>query len=559
MIEDTIPTKLIKPKTKVPYLTDDLLHLVKKKCRLYSHTKRVGTAKAWARYTKLRNRVTSILRSAKKIYFHKLADKLQSPRDFWSQYHKLNPNHNRTPPSLRFNRSRANSPIQKADLLNKFFVSCFTKLQPPQRFNFPTLSSVTCTHEEVFKLLSTHKTNTASEPDGISGTMLCRTAASIAPALTNLFKLSLSSSTVPDEWKLSNVTPIFKAGDATEASNYRPISLLSLISKALERCIHSRVMDFLLRNNLLADCQYGFRPKSSTQDALLTITRDWHQQLSTNRQVAAVFFEIRKAFDSVPHHQLLQSLADIGITGQLHQWFVNYLSGRHQRVVLDAYSSKYQPVSSGVPQGSILGPLLYIIFMNSISDLTLSTGSKLVLYADDILLYKPINSTSDSDDLQKDVDAILESRGLTPNHSKTKLLSITRSRHPIPIKVQVEDHPRLPSPTVKYLGVILSSKLTWSDHISSMCKTAKRQVGLFHRQFHHAPPELRLKIFNTTILPKLEYCSAVWDPHLKKDIASLDSIQRFAGRTITRNWSMTSSELQTGNLSEPEGRTLNLK
>ena len=150
------------------------------------------------------------------------------------------------------------------------------------------------------------------------------------------------------------------------------------------------------------------KPKSSTQDALLTITRDWHQSLSNNRQVTAVFFDIKKVFDSVPHSQLLQSLTDIGITGQLHQWFASYLSGRCQRVVLDDFSSSYQQVISGVPQGSILGPLLYIIIMNSISKLPLSPGTKLILYADDILLYKPINNEVDSIHLQSDVDTILQ-------------------------------------------------------------------------------------------------------------------------------------------------------
>ena len=314
------------------------------------------------------------------------------------------------------------------------------------------------------------------------------------------------------------MTPIFKSGDTSEASNNRPISLLSVISKILERCLHNSVMDFLLEHSLLSDCQYGFRPKSSTQDALLTITRDWHQSLSTGRQVAAVFFDIKKAFDSVPHSHLLQALANIGITGELHQWFANYLTGRYQRVVLDSFSCSYQPVTSGVPQGSILGPLLYIIFMNSISKLPLSPGAKLVLYADDILLYKPVNCEMDSHHLQNDVDTILQwisSHGLSPNQSKTKLLIITRSRQPMPVHLEVAGHQILPSPTVKYLGVILSSNLTWSDHINTTCKAAKRQIGLVYRQLHLAPPEVRLKVINSTILPKLEYCSAIWDPHLK--------------------------------------------
>ena len=207
------------------------------------------------------------------------------------------------------------------------------------------------------------------------------TAYAITPALTTLFNLSLNLCTIPDEWKKSNITPIHKSGDKSDASNYRPISLLSLISKVLERCIHNRVMEFLHKNNLLSDCQYGFRTRSSIQDALLIITRNWHEYLSTNHQVAAVFFDIKKAFDSVPHNQLLQSLTDVGVSGKLHQWFANYLSGRYQRVVLNGFSSTYKPVTSGVPQGSILGPLLYIIFMNSISHIPLSSGVKVILYA----------------------------------------------------------------------------------------------------------------------------------------------------------------------------------
>ena len=178
----------------------------------------------------------------------------------------------------------------------------------------PTLSNVSCNHDEVLKLLSTHKINTASGPDGISSVMLRGTAASISPALTALFNLSLKKSIVPDEWKKTNVTPILKA------SNYRPISPIA----NLQICLHNSVIDLLLEHNL------GFRPKSSTQDALLTITRDLCPPVG---RWLLYFFDIKKEFDSVPHS------ANIGITGEPHQWFANYLTGRYQRVVLDGYLS----------------------------------------------------------------------------------------------------------------------------------------------------------------------------------------------------------------------------
>ena len=155
------------------------------------------------------------------------------------------------------------------------------------------------------------------------------------------------------------------------------------------RTNHTFLPHELSTNCLLSSCHYGFRPRSSTQQALLSVTNDWHLMLSKHRQVASIFFDVKKAFDSVPHDKLIQSLAHIGVCGPLLQWLTNYLQNRHQLVVLDGESSSLVSVSSGVPQGSILGRLLFINFMNSISDLPLSSGAELVLYADDILLTKP--------------------------------------------------------------------------------------------------------------------------------------------------------------------------
>ncbi len=233
----------------------------------------------------------------------------------------------------------------------------------------------------------------------------------------------------------------------------------------------------------------------------------------------------------------------LGYLGSSTNGLQNYLSGRYQRVVLNGFSSTYKPVTSGVPQGSILGPLL---FMNSISHIPLSSGTKVILYTDDILLYKPINSAEDTNRLQEDVDSILEwirEHGLTPNHAKTKLLTVTRSRKPVPTNLNIGGHNISPSPSVKYLGITLSSQLTWSEHVTTICKAAKRQIGLIHRQLHQAPVDVCRKIVHTAILPKLEYCSAVWDPHHKHDIAKLDSVQRFAGRMVLRNWTADIADL----------------
>ena len=159
--------------------------------------------------------------------------------------------------------------------------------------------------------------------------MLRATADAISPAITSIFNKSLSQRRVPDNWKTSNVTPISKSGDRSSPSNYRPISLLPLISKILEKIVHSRISHFLYSNQLLSNCQFGFRPRSSTrQEALLSATRSWFNLLANHCQVACVFFDVKKAFDSVPHSKIISSLSSIGVNGPLLEWLQDYLSGR---------------------------------------------------------------------------------------------------------------------------------------------------------------------------------------------------------------------------------------
>ena len=243
--------------------------------------------------------------------------------------------------------------------------------------------------------------------------------------------------------------------------------LLSI--KVLARIVHNCVSKYLYKNNLLSSCQFGFRPCSSTQEALLSVTNKWQNLFTKHKQVATVFLDIRKAFDSAPHSQIISSLSQVGISGPLLDWFKDYLTGRSQRVVLDGCTSDQVAVTSCVPQGSILGPLMINIFMNSITVVPLSQNAE--LDADDILIYKPIDSLTDVNQFQQDMDRIvnwIKSQGLRPNHAKTQLLPITRCRRPLDLNLCVAGHQ---IKEVKYLGVKISSNPTWSEHIRSVCKT----------------------------------------------------------------------------------------
>ena len=237
----------------------------------------------------------------------------------------------------------------------------------------------------------------------------------------------------------------------------------------------------ILSDHLLSSCQYGFRPRSSTQEALLSITNDWHLMLSKNCQVASIFFDVEKAFDSVPHDKMILSLARTGISGPLLQWFLDYLTSR-QWVALDGESFSLVAAPSGVSQGSILGPLLIII---------LWTQSLIYLFPwVPKLFYTPmtfccINRSNLPQDvllLQHDVNLILHwirDKGLTPNHSKTMLLQVTRSKNVSTNNISIDGHPLSCSESVKYLGVTLSSNLTWSKHINTICKQLNATLDSF--------------------------------------------------------------------------------
>ena len=278
----TTPTKLIKSSNNIPYLSHDLTRLIHKKHRLFKLAKRLNSDHAWLKYSKARNKLTSALRAAKAQYLENLSSAIRSPRDFSVSYHKLSPKRQRIATDLKYNSHSASTSFNKANLLNQFFKSCFTCStlplcadisQPLASRSGPLLSNISCSQEEVLDLLSTYKLKTAAGPDSVSSRMLQETARSISPSLTELFNLSLKKAKVPDQWKISNITPIFKSGDPSSALNYHPISLLPLISKILERIIHSRLMNYLQTNRLLSSCQYGFRPRSSTQEALLCYKR----------------------------------------------------------------------------------------------------------------------------------------------------------------------------------------------------------------------------------------------------------------------------------------------
>ena len=371
--------------------------------------------------------------------------------------------------------------------------------------------------------------------------MLKQTSASIVPSLTKLFNLSLRTGTFPDEWKNARVVPIPKSGDLSLPTNYCPTSILPVVSKLLERHMYKLIHEHMSVHSPISVHQWGFSEGKSTTSALISFTHDCLQHLDNGEEACSVFFDISKAFDTVSHAPLMDKLTSTNVNPHIAKWVHSYLSNRSQHVVVNGCVSVVLPVISSVPQGSVLGPYLFLVYINKIVD-AISVDSKIVMFADDIALYRPIRSSFDFALLQLDVDAIcnwISLNYLTLNILKCCYMIYTRKRYPtLPtVPLVVNNHTLAKVDNFKYLGVNLSTKLSWSEHVNCITTKARRLVGLLYRRFYgHLGTHIMVKLYTTIICPHLEYACTVWSPYLQKDIQSLENIQKFALRVSTIQW-----------------------
>ena len=553
IMEDCIPRRALPKRRNLPWMSKKITQSIRKRNHLFKRAKHTNDYATHQKYKKMRNNVTTLLRNAKKTYMRGLDP--YDKKKFWKTVKHLTKNSSSLP-VLSQNGTVASSNIEKADMLNSFFGECLNHSLPPLDFsdmdeleNMEECSEdLLCSVEEVQWFLEALDTTKANGPDGISAWMLKETALSIAPSVTKLFNLSIQSGCFPVLWKMSNVVPVPKSNDHSNPSNYRPISLLPILSKLLEHHIHFLISEYLSLFHPISNDQWGFQVGKSTVSALLATTYTWFQQLESGGEICAIFFDIKKAFDTVPHRALLVKLKQLNLNPTLIRWICSYLMGRKQKVVVEGETSEPIHVVSGVPQGSVLGPLLFIIYIDCINDSVLSVNSKTSQYADDMLLTKPVRTTADYADLQTDIDSLnrwVTENHLTFNYSKCKYMLISRKRIvtcPPDLKLEASSLERVQS--YKYLGLNLTSNLSWSDHINSISTKAKKLVGLLYRRFYrNTDSQSLLLLYLALVRPHTEYASQVWNPHLQKDIGQLERVQKFALRMCAKQWDIEYTDL----------------
>jgi hypothetical protein len=322
--------------------------------------------------------------------------------------------------------------------------------------------------------------NKAPGPDGIPPWFLKLGAKQLASPLQDLFQSSINTGVVPQDWKEANITSIFKKGNRTCAANYRPVSLTIVVCKALEHIVHSHVMKHLEKQHILTDFQHGFRAKKSTETQLILTIHDISMELNKNNLVDVAVLDFTKAFDKVPHRRLISKLQYYGLSGEISTWVQDFLTGRTQQVVNNGHTSLPATVTSGVPQGTVTGPLLFLLYIN---DLPNNITSQTRLFADDCLLYTPIPTNGDTSTLQNDLK-LLETWQDTwlMNFNPSKCCTMTIGKrnppqHEYKFCNQVLDSVS----SQKYLGVHISNTLSWNIHVQESIKKAQRVQNVIRR------------------------------------------------------------------------------
>ena len=512
----------------------------------------------WPRYKKLRNKVTSELRNSVQDYYHNLIEENSgNPKAMWKTINKVLNKCKTSAPlnSVTLNGRKYVRPDEIAEAFNEHFVTIGPKLA--SKIEAPTdadpmayvrnvvkdkrLPKFLFKHVEVSYVkqeINKLKTSKSPGPDKIPIKILKDAVEIVSGPLTKIFNRSLDTGVFPDLWKLARVAPIFKAGQKSELTNYRPISVVSILSRLLEKMAHDQLFSHMKDCGLLSDNQFAFRKLHNTQTSIMNITETWFRNINEQKTNLSVFLDLKKAFDTVDHDVLLSKLSAYGVTDLAHGWFTSYLAGREQYCYVEGKSSNKRLVQCGIPQGSCLGPLLFIIYMNDFEKCL--KKSKPNMYADDTSISYASNEINELfNEIKGELDLVsswMRQNKLSLNAEKSEFMLIGHPKQLNKAKdfpdLEVEDQKLCRAQKTKYLGVIIDESMNWEEQLKTIKRKIKNGLGAMFKLKNILSQKQLATVYRALIESHLRYCSVIWGCLSNTKLESLQRLQNRARRLI---------------------------
>ena len=536
---------------KVSWITSDIKKLIFARDKLKRKAILTNLENDWLNYKTTRNKVNIELRNAKKDYYSsKIAGQKFDPKRAWKSINNLLGRQNKPTVvnELILDQNNFTSPKDIAEGFNDYFSNIGPNLASKidsSNYNFETyvkngksefaaFQPVTVSH--VCRLLLGLSGNKATGIDKISCKIIKKAAPIISDSLTLIFNQAITLSSFPDEWKMAKVVPLYKNGQRNIPGNYRPISVLPAISKIMERILYDQLYDYLTKFELLSDSQFGFRKFHSTASALLDCTNDWYVNLDRKMFNLVVLIDLKKAFDTVDHQILLRKLELYGIKGQALTLLKSYLTNRKQKCQIKNSFSSERLIKCGVPQGSILGPLFFLLYVNDLPQCLNKT--KPCLFADDTNLTASGDSITDVEiAVNSDLENLrkwLIANKLSLNVAKTEFMLIGSKQkisnsHP---NVVIENKQIKQVYECKTLGVTVDQHLSWKSNTENICKKITAGISAIRRVKPFVDKETLISIYNAIVRPYFDYCCEVWDVFGETQSKRLQKLQNRAARII---------------------------
>ena len=482
-------------------------------------------------YKNYRNNIVNLIRISKSNHYkHFFNTNINNSKNIWKGINELinlQDKNNVSNITLNINNKTETDPSITSNIFNNYFTTVadkirntipktiikfnqFLKNSPNNSFFFNPISEY-----EVLKTIKSLDPNKASGPNSIPNKILNLLLIDISDILTKIFNLSFQTGKFISLLKNVKVIPIFKnKGSAFDVSNFRPISLLSNIDKIFEKLVHSRVTSFLNANNLIFNKQFGFRSKHSTTHTLITITERIRTALDKGEFSCGVFIDLQKAFDTVDHQILLTKLKHYGVRGITNKWFESYLSNRRQSVFISGHYSEYKILKHGVPQGSVLGPLLFLLYINDLPNAILNSES--FLFADDTgLLFSDKNPKVIESKINLDLRTLiswLNSNMISLNATKTEVILFRNPQKTVNhnICIKLNGKPLNFTSSVKYLGITLDEHLSWKNHYDSLSIKLNKSNGILSKLRHFLPRNSLITVYYALFQSHISYANQVW-------------------------------------------------